>query len=322
MNIEDFSQGHIDSAAHLLVDVHRAGSVGLTSVAASLDNATRLISDARQGGLGLAALEGNRVFGFLIARVPNSPGTGGLRIPDIHHAADRDRARSVYRALYEAIAGRLVRLGLFSHRVLVLAEPTVPVTTFFEMGFGVDQIKGVRPIGAEPPSATECLVEPASEDDLDDLVSLWIELVKFHSRPPILDPALPSVSGIRAEARDEILDQSRLMLVAHESGRAVGMIEAHPDSRYTSTVTIGLNVVTETARSRGVGTAMLEALLRRASAAGYEYCAVSWASANLVSDAFYRSRGFRPLRYEIVRNLDQRIAWADENLDHDAFSFS
>ena len=92
MNIEDFSQGHIDSAAHLLVDVQRAGSVGLTSVAASLDNATRLISDARQGGLGLAALEGNRVFGFLIARVPNSPGTGGLRISDIHHAADRDRA--------------------------------------------------------------------------------------------------------------------------------------------------------------------------------------------------------------------------------------
>jgi GNAT superfamily N-acetyltransferase len=51
----------------------------------------------------------------------------------------------------------------------------------------------------------------------------------------------------------------------------------------------------------GVGTAMLDALCRWAAQCGYGYCTVGWTLSNLVSDAFYRSRGFTPIRYRLRR---------------------
>jgi GNAT superfamily N-acetyltransferase len=322
LRVWPFSDVHVPAAASLLSEVQRVGSAGLTSVVADLREASRALCDARERGLGVTAVEGSDVAGFLIAPLPPSPAHGGVRITDVHHAATPERARFLYRTMYEALAGRLVRLGVFTHRILVLAEPTMPVTALFEMGFGVDQIKGVRPVEAGLAPHIGCLVERASIDDVDDVVDLWIELDKFHSRSPILGPAMPDPGAIRAEAAERILDQARVVLVARESGRAVAMIEAHPDGRYADTVTIGLNVVTEAVRSGGIGTAMLDALLRWASITGFRHCAVSWASANLISDAFYRARGFLPIRYELVRHLDPRIAWANQTRDHHAFSSS
>ncbi len=160
------------------------------------------------------------------------------------------------------------------------------------------------------------LVGPALPDELEELVDLWIELVKFHSLPPILDPANLSLPAIVTDLKETMADESRALLVARHSGQAVGMIEVHRDTRYKDTFTIGLNVVAEPARSSGVGTAMLGAVLQWGVEAGFGYCAVGWASANPLSDAFYRGRGFVPVRYELVRPIDSRIAWASETLDN------
>jgi hypothetical protein len=46
---------------------------------------------------------------------------------------------------------------------------------------------------------------------------------------------------------------------------------------------------------------MLDALCRWAAQCGYGYCTVGWTLSNLVSDAFYRSRGFTPIRYRLRR---------------------
>lgn len=47
----------------------------------------------------------------------------------------------------------------------------------------------------------------------------------------------------------------------------------------------------------------------------YGYCAVGWTSSNLISDAFYRSRGFTPVRLRLHRRIDSRISWANDSLD-------
>jgi predicted GNAT superfamily acetyltransferase len=93
------------------------------------------------------------------------------------------------------------------------------------------------------------------------------------------------------------------------------MIEAHPDAHYQDTVTIGLNIVAGRVRSQSIGTALLRAVMRWSRSADYQYCAVSWASANLVSDAFYRAHGFAPIRYVLARRIDPRVSWANESLD-------
>jgi GNAT superfamily N-acetyltransferase len=115
----------------------------------------------------------------------------------------------------------------------------------------------------------------------------------------------------------EHIEQERdVVLVACDGDAVVGMIQAQPDGLYADTMTIGMNIVSEHARSAGVGTTMLNALCTRAADAGFQRCAVGWDSANLVSDAFYRARGFAPVRYELFRNIDARVAWANETLDY------
>jgi GNAT superfamily N-acetyltransferase len=299
------SQAHTADAARLLAAAQRAGSSDLTSVAGNVDEAARIVFEAGQRGPGVVATDGGSVLGFVVLPSRNGSRLGRLRISDIHHAADPARARSVYRALYEAIAAQLVSWGALSHRILVLAQPAEPVAALFEMGFGVDQIKGVRPVAADLRSADRYLVEPADVADAQAVVELWAELIRFHSEPPILERALPFDPAVaEADVRSAVHDESRALFVARQSGKVVGMIEGHPDRRYFGTMTIGLNVVTKGLRFSGVGTAMLGAVLRWGAVAGFHHCAVGWASANLVSDAFYRGHGFVPVRYELVRNID------------------
>jgi len=84
----------------------------------------------------------------------------------------------------------------------------------------------------------------------------------------------------------------------------VGMAQAEPARAYLDTVDIGMNMIAEGARSRGLGTAMLQSVLGWAGSRKYQYCTVGWTSSNLISDAFYRSRGFTPVRYRLRRRID------------------
>jgi ribosomal protein S18 acetylase RimI-like enzyme len=162
-------------------------------------------------------------------------------------------------------------------------------------------------------------IRTAHPDDIDRLVELCIELTQFHSRSPMLAPTLFDAARARADLAQHISAPNSIVLVACDGDAIVGMIQAQPDSLYAATTTIGINIVTEHARSAGVGTTMLNALCASAASSGAERCAVGWDSANLLSDAFYRARGFRPARYDLHRKIDQRVTWANDNLDYGQF---
>jgi GNAT superfamily N-acetyltransferase len=315
VKVEAFTEQHLAPAANLLVVARKARTAGPPAQVSDEDAALRALSEALPGAFGFAAMDGAELVGFFLVVRPSAPGSERVRISDLHHAADHRRARVVYRALYEAAAGRLVSLGCFDHRIRLLVEPAEPVSAFVEMGFGVDQIKGVRPIDSAPIDEQVCSVQPARPEDLADLTRLGVELAAYHSRSPVLGPALVDLPGIRAEIVATVEDPRRAILCARDGPRVIGMIEAHPDAYLQNTVTVGLNIVTESARSGGVGSSLLEAVLRWGQASGYGHCGVSWASANLVSDAFYRARGFVPIRYEVARRIDPRVSWANESFD-------
>jgi GNAT superfamily N-acetyltransferase len=65
-----------------------------------------------------------------------------------------------------------------------------------------------------------------------------------------------------------------------------------------------------TERGGGVGSRLLDAALAEAREEGYEWCSVSWRTANLEADRFWRGNGFRPVYYRLLREIDPRIAWA------------
>jgi ribosomal protein S18 acetylase RimI-like enzyme len=316
-----FHRRHLDGAAKLLAESlgTAAPSTGVRYRLSDVAAVRAGIAAAVERGPAVVALDGSAVVGFMIAPLPKVPGTGGSRMTVLHHAAWPAVARNAYRRMYEEIAGALVAAGCFEHSVLVPTDQQAVVDALFELQFGIDQIKGTRTLPGivATPSNT---IRAAHTDDLDRLLELFVELTQFHSRSPMLAPAMVDLARARAMLVQEISAQDHIVLVACDGDVIVGMIQAEADRLWAGTTTIGMNIVTEDARSTGVGTTMLDALCAEAANSGADRCAVGWDSANLVSDAFYRARGFIPVRYELHRTIDQRVAWANDTLDYSQFT--
>jgi GNAT superfamily N-acetyltransferase len=62
------------------------------------------------------------------------------------------------------------------------------------------------------------------------------------------------------------------------------------------------------ARSRSIGAALLAAGMTWAQSAGYERCALHYATASRAA-AFWRGLGFRPVTHLQCRVVDQRRTW-------------
>lgn len=280
-----------------------------------------MVTAALDSGVGYAAMQGSTLTGFFIAPFPTMPGPTTARLGMAHHAARTDEPRSIYRALYEAASGDLVAAGITYHSLPILADRSEDIEAFFELEFGIDQVDGLRPVpgdGSVGPIPSG--VRHATDADVNAVVDLAIELQRFHSKPPMFQAAVGfDVAGIRRGVEAALLDDRSIVVIVESDDRLLGMAQAGPASAYLDTVDIGMNIITDGSRSSGLGTAMLRFLLAWAESKRYRYCAVGWTSSNLASDAFYRSRGFTPIRLRLHRRVDPRISWANATLDDSNF---
>jgi GNAT superfamily N-acetyltransferase len=283
-----------------------------------LVTARRLVDSWHRAGPSVAAVRDSELVGFLAAALPKTPGDPLAKIrPEQHCATPADR-REIYRGLYGALSGQLVAVGAFEHMITVVTEHPDVVQDFFELGFGIDQIKGRRAptrLSAAPEG-----VRAARLDDIAELVERAAEVTLFHAEPPMLRPALGDLAGIRRSYRAALDSDRELLLVAEHDGQPAGLMQVGPDPRYRNTATIGLAGVAPSARSRGVGAALLTGVLNWVAERGFAACAVEWTSPNPVSDRFWRGHGFEPVHYKLTRRIDPRIAWADATLSYEHFT--
>src|SRR5690606_2885528 len=112
-------------------------------------------------------------------------------------------------------------------------------------------------------------------------------------------------------------DPHSLVVVVGPSSAPTGFLALNPDPHFDDTVVIGIASVSAASRHHGAGTAMLNLALAWAREAGYQYCSVEWTSPNLVSDRFWRTRGFTPVQYKLSRRIDPSVAWADASLSYE-----
>lgn len=263
----------------------------------------------------VAALSDGRLVGYLAALPPRPPGQTA-RIKPPFHATRPEQGRELYRRLYTRLAGELIRIGGFSHTIAVGVADREAVTSWFELGFGIDQVKGVqriRPI--EAPAGP--YVRKAEPSDLDAMVDLAIDLTRFHAESPMLRPALSDHDHVRSGFLDGIADDRSLVAVVDLGDSLGGFLQLHSDAHYLDTVTIGIASVARQVRRRGHGRAMLGYAMDWAARLGYRYCTVEWTSSNPTSDPFWRGRGFHPIQYKLTRRIDERVAWADADLRYD-----
>lgn len=314
LQVGPFEDRHREPAAKLLARQSPAFAE-FSDISAS----RRRIDSWRRSGLSVAAQRDGELVGFLAATPPGTLGEPLAKIrPEQHSATSQDR-RDIYRSLYGALSGQLVAIGAFEHMITVAAAQSDVLQHFFELGFGVDQIKGRRPLTRIADESADVTVRPARAEDIGALIELAMEVTLFHAEPPMFRPAFGDFGAIRASYLSALEDDRQFLVVAEFEGRSVGMMQAVPDTRYRNTATIGLAGVTPSARLRGVGRALLAAVVGWAGRHGYEACAVEWTSPNPVSDRFWRGHGFDPVHCKLVRRLDPRVAWADSRLSYEHF---
>jgi GNAT superfamily N-acetyltransferase len=320
LEIVPFEDRFADRAAALLAAAHVPAGDGAPAVDLADPGVARARLDASgSAGPAVVALSGGAPVGFMAATVAKAPGNPLARIRLQHHAAAPHGLRATYRRLYQALSRDLANTGCFEHSVAVAAGHRDTVACLVELGFGIDQIKGLRPLTPPDRPARRVHLRQAHAGDLAELLRLTLELQHFHAQAPMLRPALIDLHAISDDLRAAIANDRRLVLVAEAHGRPTGMMVADPDRRFSGATTIGIAVVTAAARAEGVGTALLSGVVEWAAAHGFGACGVEWTSANPIGDAFWRGHGFVPAGYTLTRRIDPRVAWADARLSYRDF---
>lgn len=302
--IVPFGSQHIASAAPLLAGTVQGRGLDLADPAVARQ---RIEGWAARQSAGFTALDdgSGRLLGFMAARLP-----GGRRARvrlDQHATVRGERGHRVRCALYAALSHHLVSAGVLVHEVNVLARDKDAVASLARLGFGIDQVRGFRPVA---PAAWDHRVRRAVPADLPRLVELAEEVQEFHAGPPMWRPPEPGVSEMVEQGYRRAIEGGHagihLLVVAElPDGRVGGMMQAAPDGHFTGAVTIGLAGVTQRFRSTGVGTALLAAVTDWSAGLGFARCGAEWTSVNPVSDHFWRSRGLVPEAYRMSRVIDR-----------------
>ncbi len=236
-----------------------------------------------------------------------------------HATADGEDALPLYRAMYAVLARAWVEAGFFTHRVAVVPGDADLQEAWVTLGFGRYMSAATRPTAPEVPifRPRQLTIERASPEDLEDVLALADNLNAWHWQSPMFWPVLEAPAAAAREFNAAALRNADVpYFVAYDEGRAVGMQSflrpgfTPPIVDHTNDVYLFEGVVSDEARSGGVGAALLAHSMEWARRAGHSTCTLHFASGNPSGAPFWLGHGFLPVEHTMERVIDSRIAWA------------
>jgi len=273
---------------------------------------------------GVAAVQGGRLLGYLIGDTVIEPTwgrSGWVRPAGCALAPDQDA--ELVRDLYAALGARWVDYGCFAHfTVIPIADPAL-VHAWFALSFGVEQVHGLLDLESldrdAPDIPAGIAIRRAGPADRATLADLSDIIWRHQTQAPVWGIHLPKSEAETREGWAELVDDPTVVVwLAFVGDQAVGSqgywpIEAAADALLIPEGCARMSVAgtRESARGRGIATALTRHGLAQARASGYRYCETDWRSTNLLAARFWPRQGFRPLAYRLVRRIDPRIAWAN-----------
>jgi len=264
-------------------------------------------------GDALAAIGPEGLVGFHGAIHLDGHGGRWAYSADIAHGATGREARAVIEALYTRLAERWVRDACIEHVVTVLADDTVALETFGQLGFGATVVDLVRDLAPVPkPAASGATVRRAGPTDANAIVRLDEGLRRHLSASPVFlvlgTPVSPELQ------RRRLADPDVATFVAEADGVAIAFLRIGPCATDVATIVRDSGTASVTGaftvgdrRGEGVASTLLDAALAWARAAGYVRCSVDHESANVEAARFWR-RHFTPVAYSLTRRLASRLA--------------
>jgi GNAT superfamily N-acetyltransferase len=239
-------------------------------------------------------------------------------IPYEGHAAEPNRTRDAYPALYTAIVTRWLEQGLDAHYVCVPAAPQSILALWYSLGFGHSVTYAVRDTGEfsqqHPANLVEIRQARASDEQI--LAEQAAAVLRDLSLPPTCLPALPegTAPALRQVIADLLARTDNAQWLAVLGQEVLGMnLLTHPADHVPMLIAPERSVyllgayTSPSARGKGIGTALLAQSLRWARETGYAWCVLDYLPTNLRGARFWERNGFTPFAYALCRQLDERI---------------
>ena len=185
------------------------------------------------------------------------------------------------------------------------SRDTAMTPLFLDRGLGPQRVLAARRGGRPGPDATSpALVRPMTEADLDDVVDLHVEQIRWGAQFGGGAVRATAAEVARREYTGVLERDERWTWIAEWDGRTVGMITVTPPelagwvAATTSVRTpayVGTTMVRAPSRAGGVGTALVARAHAALDRAGVDLTLLHYAPLNPLSAPFWHRFGYRPL---------------------------
>jgi GNAT superfamily N-acetyltransferase len=298
MQITPLQDQHLPEAASLFVQNFKRLRQAVPALPDSMADPGRVavMLEARtQSGYGVAALDGDRLAGYLSwIYIDNLRGTGkkAAYCPEWCHAAVDEAKPAVYRALYRAASEQWAQAGCGMHALTLLANDHEAEKVWFWNGFGltvVDAVRPLVPLGAPCPPGFS--LRKASAEELDLLSALEGEHWQHYAEPPIfMNAAPPEPADI---ARFLAAPQNAYWL-ALSGDRPAGFLRFEKSPSGASRIVASDRSIAITGaylrpeyRGKSIAPALLDAALREYAGQGLESCSLNFETFNPEAAVFW-----------------------------------
>lgn len=263
-----------------------------------------------ENGLGVAAMEGHRLVGYLcwVGPFENafSSGIGGIYVPLHAHGAVTQSRDRIYRRLYQAAAEKWVDLGALSHAITLYAHDTQALQAFFDYGFGLRCIDAIRPVSPiSGPAAEDVTFRRLPPSQVGKIRHLRRMLSEHLMQSPCFIPDSPE--NIErwidmAEQRDS------QVFVAEKGAEVAAFIEVKDEGENFITYASAMRNICGAfclPRYRGTGlfACLLNEVISELNCRNVPLLGVDYESFNPTASGAWR-KYFSPYTYSVVRRID------------------
>jgi len=267
--------------------------------------------ETAENGLGVAAVEGDSLLGYLCAYGPWEPvfctqNVRGVFSPLHAHGAVTENRRRIYQRMYQAAAEKWVKAGAASHAVTLYAHDRAANEAFFTYGFGmrcIDLIRSAERIGCARPENCGCL--ELSSDSQSRLRDMRKGLSDHLAQSPCFMKDSPEDTADWIAKRESHPPRT---FAAEIGGRIAAYIEMKPEGEnFASYSPDMLNICGAYClpefRGSGVMSSLLDYALAVLRSEGFERLGVDCESFNPTALNFW-TKHFEIYTHSVVRRID------------------
>ena len=189
------------------------------------------------------------------------------------------------------------------HKIILPAYDKDKVWTWFELGFGLEQVYGFGDTKhLSQKSTAEIKIEKLSPANAGAFEKFYSIIAGMQAKAPVWAGAPANYLRALKKGFSEIVyDKEAIVYLAFDGPRAVAYQLWSPYSE--SIIELSVAGVVEEYRGKGIGKALTVFCANKVFDLGYKIVIADWRSTNPSSSTFWTAMGFQPYLYRLVRKF-------------------